>query len=214
MSQLSRRERERQVREDEIISAAERVFHQKGYYNASMDEIAKEAQFAKGTVYQYFMNKEDLYFAVTLKGLIQLYSYIQEAIKKGKTGVEKTRLVGEAYYRFSLDFSDTFLLMNFGQHIKADIDASLNYQKNGQYGSMIFKTIAEVIEEGKTDGSIRSDLNTNKAVYSYFLLISGFFSRLSEVGTAYEKYFKISQEEISLFTLDLVSKIIQSAPQD
>ncbi len=68
MDQLSRREREKQQRESEIVSAAERVFYLKGYNDASMDEIAREAEFAKGTIYQYFTGKEDLYFAVTLKG--------------------------------------------------------------------------------------------------------------------------------------------------
>ena len=47
---LSRRERERLVRESEIIAAAEKLFIVKGFDNTTMDEIAKAAEFTKRTV--------------------------------------------------------------------------------------------------------------------------------------------------------------------
>lgn len=126
-----------------------------------------------------------------------------EANEQGKTGIEKTRLICEAYYRFSLSFPDAFRLMNYSQYIKADSESSPNYRENGKYGAMIFKTIAGAIEEGKRDGSIRSDIDTNKLVYSYFLLVTGFFNRLSEVGTAYEEYFKINQNLLLICSIRL-----------
>jgi AcrR family transcriptional regulator len=66
MEVLSRKERERKVRENEIIQAAEKILKTKGYNDTSMDEIAKEAQFTKRTLYQYFQNKEDLYLRLFL----------------------------------------------------------------------------------------------------------------------------------------------------
>lgn len=51
---LSRRERERQMRRDAILRAAEAVFAERGYTNATLDEIAQRAEFGKGTLYNYF----------------------------------------------------------------------------------------------------------------------------------------------------------------
>ena len=58
---LSRRERERENRKNEILDAALKVFAEKGFYNATMDEIAEKAELGKGTIYYYFSTKEDLY---------------------------------------------------------------------------------------------------------------------------------------------------------
>jgi AcrR family transcriptional regulator len=53
-----------EVRKTQIIAAAARVFAQKGFSGAVIAEIAAEAGIGKGTVYEYFNSKEDLFFAV------------------------------------------------------------------------------------------------------------------------------------------------------
>ena len=64
---LSRKEREREGHRREILEAAERVFVRKGYYLATVEQIAQEAQFAVGTIYNFFNGKEELYFQVLQK---------------------------------------------------------------------------------------------------------------------------------------------------
>jgi AcrR family transcriptional regulator len=54
----------RKERETEIIQAAARVFAQRGFVGTLMADIATEAGIGKGTVYEYFDSKEDLFFAV------------------------------------------------------------------------------------------------------------------------------------------------------
>jgi len=57
----SRRERERQRHRREILRAAEIVFARKGFEKATIAEIAQEADFSVGTIYNLFEDKEDLY---------------------------------------------------------------------------------------------------------------------------------------------------------
>lgn len=57
----SRRQRERQRHRTEIIEAAMKLFSEKGFHNVSMHEIAVEAEFATGTIYNFFESKEALY---------------------------------------------------------------------------------------------------------------------------------------------------------
>jgi AcrR family transcriptional regulator len=47
-----------------IIEAAAQVFARSGYSNAVVADIARQADIGKGTVYEYFQSKEDLFFAV------------------------------------------------------------------------------------------------------------------------------------------------------
>lgn len=56
----SRREREKLAHESEILAAAERVFVSKGFDHATIEEIAKEAEFSVGAIYNFFDGKEDL----------------------------------------------------------------------------------------------------------------------------------------------------------
>ncbi len=78
-AKLSRREREKEAHRQEILDAAIKVFAEKGFSSATLDEIAQEAEFSKGTIYLYFSNKEDLLYSIldnTFKGWSVLFSNI------------------------------------------------------------------------------------------------------------------------------------------
>ncbi len=60
-TKVSRRQRERQRHKMEILNTAMRLFSEKGFHNVSMNEIAAEAEFATGTLYNFFSSKEALY---------------------------------------------------------------------------------------------------------------------------------------------------------
>ncbi len=61
---LSRKEREREFRRNEILSAALDIFAAKGFTHTTLDEVAEASEFGKGTLYNYFQNKEELYTAI------------------------------------------------------------------------------------------------------------------------------------------------------
>ena len=64
---LSRREREKLRHRRQMLAAALDLFSKKGYHNVSMHEIAEKAEFAIGTIYKFFKNKEDLYKALIME---------------------------------------------------------------------------------------------------------------------------------------------------
>jgi TetR/AcrR family fatty acid metabolism transcriptional regulator len=55
------------ARRQSIIQAAIEVFGKGSVRNSSISEIARRANVADGTIYQYFRNKEDLFFAFPLR---------------------------------------------------------------------------------------------------------------------------------------------------
>jgi AcrR family transcriptional regulator len=59
-----RREREKQMRRQSILSAAEILFAHNGYRRTKIEDIAEKAEVSVGTVYGYFQNKEELLAAV------------------------------------------------------------------------------------------------------------------------------------------------------
>jgi len=90
-TQLTRRERERLRHRKEILEAAVELFSEKGFYNVSMQEIAQKAEFATGTLYKFFKNKEDLYKALVLEQANKFHEALLSAIEEGEDEVEKLR---------------------------------------------------------------------------------------------------------------------------
>jgi len=62
---LSRRQRDRIRHKEEILAAALKLFSERGYHEVSMQEIAAQAEFATGTLYNFFASKEALFEELT-----------------------------------------------------------------------------------------------------------------------------------------------------
>jgi len=88
---LPRREREKLAQRQEMLDAALDLFSKKGYGNVSMQEIAEKSEFAIGTLYKFFKNKEDLYRALVSEQAVRFHDGIMEAIAASDDEVEKLR---------------------------------------------------------------------------------------------------------------------------
>ncbi len=89
---LNRRERDRLLRQADILRAAEHVFALKGYYEATIADIAKEAQYATGTVYLYFKDKDALYLSLVEQKYNGLLTILKEETDKVKSSKEKIQI--------------------------------------------------------------------------------------------------------------------------
>ena len=127
---LPRREREKLRQRQEMLAAAFDLFSQKGFHNVSMHEIAGKAEFAIGTLYKFFENKEDLYKALVLEQCDKFEDAVARAIEKPGDEVEKlrnyVRTKGERF-RGNLPFVRLFLAESRGAsfNIKAGLDEEL-----------------------------------------------------------------------------------------
>jgi len=113
MTISERREREKERRRNEIINAAETLFFVKGFEAVTLDEIAEKAELSKGTLYLYFKNKMDIYFAIACRGLELMLGLFAEAVKGQSNGLQRVRAIGEAYHRFFSAHNDYFQTVVF-----------------------------------------------------------------------------------------------------
>ena len=88
---LPRREREKLAQRRDILAAALDLFSLKGYRNVSVSEIAEKAEFAIGTLYKFFKNKEDLYRALLLEQAAEFFAAGTKAIEEADDEIEKLR---------------------------------------------------------------------------------------------------------------------------
>ena len=166
MGIAERREREKQQRRNDILDAAERVFFSKGFNIATMDDLAEEAELSKGTLYLYFKNKEDVYLGLTQRALKQLLKMFKEAVKKPKSGIEKLKAIGYAYQQYAQSYSDYFRTIADYEvrKLKFANKKSLESQCH-QLGRQVLQVVADAVQAGINDGTIRSDLNPMRTAF-------------------------------------------------
>ena len=77
-----RKEREKERRKQQITVAAKKVFSDKGFNRATMDDIANEAELSPGTLYLYFKNKEELYASLSIRILQYLQIRVDQIVNE------------------------------------------------------------------------------------------------------------------------------------
>jgi TetR/AcrR family transcriptional regulator len=100
MEKAKRKEREFNMRRSEILDAAVKVFSAKGFYTATVAEIAAASGFAIGTLYQFFDGKEQLYTAMLTEKLATMYTGIRTAVDGEADIIGKIELLVAAHFRF------------------------------------------------------------------------------------------------------------------
>ena len=94
-----RKEREKERRRQQIIVAAKRVFSEKGFNRATMEDIAQQAELSPGTLYLYFKNKDELYASLSLRILQYLNIRLDHVVKEdGLDPEQRIQGLKEAMY--------------------------------------------------------------------------------------------------------------------
>lgn len=202
--ELSRREREQLERENYIVTKSIELFCEYGFENVSMDQVAKESEFTKRTLYRYFQSKEDLYFAAALRGHQSLYELIIEAAKKGKTGYEKIRFAFYAYYDYCKTYPALAQMMNkrhYGNLQKTE-EPSMYYKRFFEVDQLIFKEMRQLYELGIQDQSIRSDQDIDYLTYGTLYSTVSFFHLYSFTGVSFTSHMKLDSEKFVAFFIE------------
>jgi len=88
---VSRKEREREQHRNAILEAALMLFSEKGYESVSVSEIAEKAEFATGTLYNFFESKEGLFREIVLRYLGAVQNRLNEVLDSDKDELSKLR---------------------------------------------------------------------------------------------------------------------------
>lgn len=108
---LSRKERERLFKRMEILNAAVSLFAEKGYQHTTIDLIAEKAEFGKGTIYNYFRGKEEIYWAI-IDDIFTLHlSTVNSIHESTKSFYEFLLKVTEEVFSFCLNNVHAFVMI-------------------------------------------------------------------------------------------------------
>ncbi len=96
-------------RTEAILNAAFQVFSTKGYHNATVDDIALEAGISKGTCYQYFSGKEEIFVATMERTLVNVLNEAQAAAVGAHDALVRLGLMGLTFISKYRDLQFMFI---------------------------------------------------------------------------------------------------------
>lgn len=144
---------------EDIFNAAKVTFAEKGFEKATMEEIAKRAEFAKGTIYLYFKNKDDLFISLIENHLAKSVAIINKVVETKKTPVEKVEALVFQTLSF-LNENKEFIRIFSPEH-----GEFMNKMQNKTLRNRILsklqgqiELVAQVIKEG-IDANVFKDIN-------------------------------------------------------
>ena len=146
-----KREIKREKKREKILEAAAELFSNKHYHEVMMDDVAKLISVAKGTVYNYFTSKEELYFTIMHTRMESLLSILKDKIESEKSSIDSLRALVVHLYMFMMKHQKFFLIyqretLNKNNSFCEDL---LSLEKQMKL------MIMQIIAKGETEGVFR-----------------------------------------------------------
>lgn len=151
-------------------------------------------------------------FAVALRGYTRPYDMINDKSQQSHNGFERIRLAYYAYYDFICKYPHLALILNASNSLKSSSAAvDIPYrQKFMDFDKCLFEKLVSIFLDGKSDGSIRSDLDISQLAFSSIFVAVGFLQLFSLSGSTYTKHFGLDRDEFAKFTLDMLIDSIKN----
>ncbi|WP_029215105.1 TetR/AcrR family transcriptional regulator [Kallotenue papyrolyticum] len=167
----SLRERQRQEREQLILDAAAQVFADKGYHQATIEEIAARVGIAKGTVYLHFPTKDDLLLAL-LERLARAFAEMVEHIAAQPLSARERleQIVSHTYAQ--LHDRRVHLLLSLGDQ------PGVSRQRLEEHAALRAQTqramqgIRAILEQGQRAGEFDAHLPLGVMLHLFLALLS------------------------------------------
>ncbi len=150
MTTITREHKVKQKRE-KLIEAASVLFSEKNFHEVMMEDVARAASVAKGTVYNYFDSKEELYFSIMQSRMEKLIFSLKEKISSEMRSIDRLQSFVIHLYMFMMKYQSFFLIYR-RENLKAVNDlCSLICKLENELKTILI----QIIQKGKEEKLLR-----------------------------------------------------------
>jgi AcrR family transcriptional regulator len=110
MTIANRKERQKEELKAKILEAARSLFIERGFEETSIRNIAERIDYSPTTIYLYFKDKDDIFFALHREGFVLLNKYFR-ALQDVEDPFERLKAISKSYIRFALENREFYDLM-------------------------------------------------------------------------------------------------------
>ena len=181
MGETNKKEAVAALHRARIMTAAEKLFSEKGYEQTTIEDISKASEYSRRTIYAYYESKDDILHRIIEKGLQALKMDIENAVNDNAGFVDAYRAVCGAMRRYRMEYPHSLERLNrsgdeeIGQAVKSAAVKNIL-----RLGTEINETLEALIIRGQENGEVRKDIVPTLTVY---VLWSSLDSLLELAGT-------------------------------
>jgi AcrR family transcriptional regulator len=111
-----------------LLEAAEQIFAELGYHDASIVKITEAAGVGQGTFYLYFTGKKEIFDELVLDLNHRVRQAMTEGAEQGSTRVEKEQLGFAAFFRFTAEHPALYRIIRQAEFVSPEI-LQLHYER-------------------------------------------------------------------------------------
>ncbi|MED9993427.1 MAG: TetR/AcrR family transcriptional regulator [Oscillospiraceae bacterium] len=181
MGETNKKEAVAALHRARIMTAAEKLFSEKGYEQTTIEDISKESEYSRRTIYAYYESKDDILHCIIEKGLQALKTDIENAANDNAGFTDAYRAVCRAMRKYRREYPHSLGRLNrsgdeeIGQAVKSAAVKNIL-----RLGTEINETLEALIIRGQENGEVRKDIIPTLTVY---VLWSSIDSLLALAGT-------------------------------
>lgn len=142
-------------RKKQILISAIKIFGEKGFQNATIAEIAKDAGIGDATIYEYFKSKEDLLLAIPVEITKELIPQINDHMMGIRGAFNKLR----KFIWWWLNYVEKN--PGYGSIVLLELKTSKTYVSTEAYQAArnFYQIVLDIIKEGQEEGAIKKEIN-------------------------------------------------------
>lgn len=187
-----KRSKRREKRRSTILKVASSVFSREGYHKAKMDDIAITAGIGKGTIYQYFSSKQELFQDVIKEGVDLYLDMLEKELAETDDCYEAFKKIVIFSFKFmekNIDISRVVV-----SHLTTVDDNMVKWIDEKK--TEMIKALAKVVDKHISEGKFRK-VNPDIAAHCFFGMI------LSPVAESIFHNRKLDETEIPAQIVDI-----------
>ncbi len=178
---------EQEVR-DRIVSAALRVFGDRGFHGATMQDVVRESGLSVGAIYTWFKNKDDLFIAACELASGRGFGELAARLAGGRTVAEKLAIAVGFYFDSAEGEADVpgnadFLVQAWA---RAEAEPSAREMLNRRREQLVLAGTM-LVQEGMARGELPRWADAAAIARAYTVLLDGFLLTRMEQGPSFSR---------------------------
>ncbi|GAA0352831.1 TetR/AcrR family transcriptional regulator [Bacillus horti] len=164
----------KEKKKEQILTSALACFAQKGFTAATIDDIVAHSGISKGSIYNYYKSKDDIYIDLLNTNTSHYMEQITEQFSKLHSAIDKITFLFDHYINVDpqdeqrLGYVSVFYEFIFHSTRDEDIHALVTKRKNH-----LLKLMKDIIEQGQQAGEVKKELDPELYAYKFWIMIDG-----------------------------------------
>jgi AcrR family transcriptional regulator len=201
MTISNRKERQKEELKGKILQAARELFMQKGFEDTSIRNIAEKIEYSPTTIYLYFKDKDDIFFALHSEGFALLNQYFKPLAHVANP-FERLKAISKAYITFAMENGEFYDLMFI---IRSPMKSLENDKSKWEEGNRAFQFLVNTISECISKGYFKG-MQPEIVAFTCWSMVHGIASL--EIRNRCSVVSELNQVDLAQKACDMVIEIL------